>query len=1085
MQMFARCRIASLLLCLLAASAIAADAPRVLDGFTIELVAGAEHVQHPMMACFDDVGRLYVCESAGTNRKAAELVADPQDSIKVLEDADGDGRYEKSWTFADKLVFPQGCLWYRGAIYTCSSPYLWKLEDTDGDGVCDRRTVLVKSFGFSGNAADIHGPFLSPDGRLYWCDGRHGHEIHDLGDGQIGGEDNVAGAKANPEPGLPNPDDGELLTKGKAARIFSCRPDGSDLRVLCGGGMDNPVEVDFWETGECLGTVNLFYGQPRGDCLVHWVEGGVYPREDQPECIAEFPWTGGLLGPVTNYGHVAVSGMCRYRSTEFGDLLSLPTKHHLPDHQSPASTFPTDRASFFVTQFNTHKVVQTIVERHGSTFRALETNDFLVSDNPDFHPTDVLEDADGSLLVVDTGGWFRIGCPTSQIAKPEIAGGIYRIRKTGSHQVEDPRGRLVDWNQIAGDFPALLALLGDPRPAVRERACEVAALVLNGDEERVIDFCQLANQDQATQRRLGFIDGAARAQRSLLAWHYIQSDPSTEIRLAALQGRPSTDPAVADEEVQHVIDAAFQRLNSAPAESRAAMEVLSALLCGESDTDGVVAALLHRLRQTDVDRTLEHAAIVALTRIKHQGEAARALNDEVPAVQRAALIALDQMEGGHLTRDEVLPLLATSDAALREAALDVISRRHGWAGETVSLFRDWLGKELKSDQSAVLQRFIAAQAGDPAIQTLVAEILSAADQPAPNRAALLEAVATADAAEWPAAWSPVLQSLLAGTDADLQLQALRIIGSRGLQDFDDAIRNLFNDDRQPTPVRIEALAVVGPRLSELSPADREFVSHTLQSDADLLLRLRLASAYAAAPLSEVHVCTAAGLTPKLGPAFVPALWHAYEQAATPGRQRHVVQMLSELKELPNVSERQLRELLSTYSTEAQTAAEPLLARFAAREAESLAKIDRYLPWAEGGDADRGRYVFFGQTAACAKCHRIGDQGAQIGPDLTKIGGIRQPRDLVESILLPSASFARDFHPWTAVTTEGQAISGLISRQSADAIVFRLTDLSEVRVRRAEIETLAESQTSIMPQGLETKLSEQEFRDLLAYLRSLR
>jgi hypothetical protein len=38
----------------------------------------------------------------------------------------------------------------------------------------------VVPFGFSGNAADIHGPFLGPDGRFYWCDGRHGHEIRDL-----------------------------------------------------------------------------------------------------------------------------------------------------------------------------------------------------------------------------------------------------------------------------------------------------------------------------------------------------------------------------------------------------------------------------------------------------------------------------------------------------------------------------------------------------------------------------------------------------------------------------------------------------------------------------------------------------------------------------------------------------------------------------------------------------------------------------------------------------------------------------------------------------------------------------------------
>ncbi|MFG0335090.1 MAG: PVC-type heme-binding CxxCH protein, partial [Maioricimonas sp. JB049] len=367
--------------------------PAVPDGFTVQRVAGYPLVKHPTMACFDDQGRLYVCESAGTNRRAQQLIDEPLDEIRVLEDTDGDGIFDKAWTFADRLTFPQGCLWYRGAVYTCSPPNVWKLEDTNGDGVCDKRTILISSFGFNGNAASIHGPFAGPDGRLYWCDGRHGHEFFD--------------------------EEGNVVSKGKAARVFSCLPDGSDIQVLAGGGMDNPVEVDFLETGEVIGTCNLFYGRPRGDTLVHWTEGGVYPRFDQQDCVAEFLSTGDLLPPVYNYGHVAVSGMCRYRSRQFGD-----------DY----------RDNVFVTEFNTHKVVRSVIERDGASFAHKETTDFVVWDDPDVHPTDVLEDADGSLLVIDTGGWFRIGCPTSQIAKPEIAGAIYRIRRDGAHDIDDPHG---------------------------------------------------------------------------------------------------------------------------------------------------------------------------------------------------------------------------------------------------------------------------------------------------------------------------------------------------------------------------------------------------------------------------------------------------------------------------------------------------------------------------------------------------------------------------------------------------------------------------------------------------------------------
>src|SRR5262249_56198055 len=125
------------------------------------------------------------------------------------------------------------------------------------------------------------------------------------------------------------------------------------------------------------------------------------------------------------------------------------------------------RDNFFSTLFNTHKVQRHILQREGATFAA-KNEDFLVSTNPDFHPTDVLEDADGSLLVLDTGGWFRIGCPKSPIAKPEINGAIYRVRRSGAVPLADPRGLELAWDRLKAS--ALIPLLDDPRPAAPDRA---------------------------------------------------------------------------------------------------------------------------------------------------------------------------------------------------------------------------------------------------------------------------------------------------------------------------------------------------------------------------------------------------------------------------------------------------------------------------------------------------------------------------------------------------------------------------------------------------------------------------------------
>src|SRR5262249_60865223 len=95
-------------------------------------------------------------------------------------------------------------------------------------------------------------------------------------------------------------------------------------------------------------------------------------------------------------------------------------------------------------------------------------------------PTDVIEDADGSLLIVDTGGWYKLCCPTSQLVKPDVTGAIYRVKKVGAQKVADPRGEKIDWAKTKPE--ELAKLLGDPRPVVRWKA--VTALAVDTPENQ-------------------------------------------------------------------------------------------------------------------------------------------------------------------------------------------------------------------------------------------------------------------------------------------------------------------------------------------------------------------------------------------------------------------------------------------------------------------------------------------------------------------------------------------------------------------------------------------------------------------------
>src|SRR5690349_5146650 len=83
-----------------------AERLRVPEGLVVERVAGPPLVEHPMMACFDERGRLFVAEAAGLNFKADALLKDPPNRIRLLEDTDGDGRFDKSTVFADRMTLP-------------------------------------------------------------------------------------------------------------------------------------------------------------------------------------------------------------------------------------------------------------------------------------------------------------------------------------------------------------------------------------------------------------------------------------------------------------------------------------------------------------------------------------------------------------------------------------------------------------------------------------------------------------------------------------------------------------------------------------------------------------------------------------------------------------------------------------------------------------------------------------------------------------------------------------------------------------------------------------------------------------------
>ena len=616
---------------------------RVPEGFVVEKVAGPPLVDRPIVADFDELGRLYVADSSGSNENVKKQEVDRPHRIVRLEDSDGDGVFDRSVVFADKMMFPEGAMWLGGSLYVAAPPSIWKLTDTDGDGVADLREEWFRGKTLTGCANDLHGPYAGPDGRIYWCKGAFASQTYD-------------------RPGKP-----PFVTR--AAHIFRAKRDGSDIEPVMTGGMDNPVEVAFTSEGERIFTTT-FLQHPGGgnrDGLIHALYGGVYGKAH--DVIDGHLRTGpDLLPPLAHFGPAAPSGLMRAESDALGS----------PD-------------ALFAACFNLRKVVRAELTPLGGSFTA-KLDDFLVSDDLDFHPTDVLEDADGSLLVVDTGGWYKICCPTAQLAKPDVLGAIYRVRRKDAPKVADPRGLGLAWGTIATD--KLTGLLGDARPGVRRRA--VAKLATRG-EAAVPFLLKVLRESESVEARRNALWAACRLEgrsaRSVVGPALL--DPDASVRQIAIQSAGLWR----DREAWPVVAELLK--DASPAVRRASAEALGRI--GEPLT---VPALLDAASVAE-DWSLRHSITFALIEIGNVPEMMAGLARPNPLAKAAALVALDQIGRGLAVTDALGILEETTDPRLRRTLPWVFARHPEW-GAPDSFLRSRLdAKGLSPADCAELEGLLA------------------------------------------------------------------------------------------------------------------------------------------------------------------------------------------------------------------------------------------------------------------------------------------------------------------------------------------------------------------------------------------
>ena len=350
---------------------------RVPDGFEVTLFASEPDIQKPMNMAFDAQGRMWV--SGSNDYPFPNLDGDATDSIRVLEDTDGDGRADKFTTFVEGITIPIGLYPYENGVIAFSIPNIVYYRDTDGDGKSDTSKILYGPFDFSRDTHGLNNAFRRGlDGWIYACHGFNNNS-------------KVSGA------------DGNTVTMS-SGNTYRFKIDGSRIEHFTHGQV-NPFGMTFDQFGD------LYTSDCHTKPITLLLRGGYYQSFGKPHDGL------GYVPPVMEHlhGSTAIAGLS----------------------QQTGPAFPEEyRNSFFVGNVMTSRVHRDVIKHSGSTVSAIEKEDFLVSSDPWFRPVDTQCGPDGALYVADFYnriiGHYEV--PLDHPGRDRYRGRIWRVSYVGDRE---------------------------------------------------------------------------------------------------------------------------------------------------------------------------------------------------------------------------------------------------------------------------------------------------------------------------------------------------------------------------------------------------------------------------------------------------------------------------------------------------------------------------------------------------------------------------------------------------------------------------------------------------------------------------
>ena len=976
-----------------------------------------------------------------------------KEEVWKLEDTNKDGVADISTRilqdFNEEVTDVAGALLVRKEdVFIGVGPDMWRLWDTNGDGVLDEKTSIAHGYavhiGFGGHG--MSGAIEGPDGKIYW------------GIGDIGASlTTVSGEKHH----YPN-----------QGTIVRCNPDGSNFEVFA-RGLRNTHEFVFDAYGNIISSDND--GDHRGESerLVHIVEGsdagwrsnwqyGKYtdPKNNRynvwmDEKMYLPRWEGQaayIIPPIMNY-HNGPTGMTYNPGTALGtDWLN---KFFLVE-------FVGDPGRSHIWSFG--------LKPKGASFELDSEVDMLSG----VLPTGIQFGPDGALYLADwVMGWGTKNY--GRIWKLDVTAGKNDLE---NERKETQRLMTLDYEDQGTDTLVNLLHYSDMR--IRKKAqFELAKRTFWGYRA----LKDVISQDKDQFARIHAIWGIGQ----IAADDLDKAEPLVELLNDA-------DPEIVAQVLKVLGDLKFQQ---------AAPEIVPLLKNGSQRVQFYAAQALGRMAyeealqplldllaaNNDEDVYIRHAAVLALSRIGKAEPIIALADDQNRSLRLAAVLVLRRMQN-----EAVAKFLNDSDEFIVTEAARAINDDWSIEAALPSLATMLTAQNLTSEP--LLRRAINAAlrvGGEQEMDNLIAfakrtnvpnnlrgEALAAlgnwADPSVLDRVdGRYRGEVKRDASIIKAKMQNDIPSFLEEKDPDIIMGISKTLAALGIDNYNNELLDILKK-HDNADVRASILETLGALPNN-----------------NMALALNLGMQDKSQKVRE----TAVGLLGKqdIPKEKLPAIVNSFFKNGSPGEQQ---KMLGVLGDMPlEKSETVLNDLLQKAQKnqlspnvtldliEAVEASksEALMAKLGTLKASGHT-VDSYMETMYGGNRRRGWDVFNNNpTAQCVRCHVVGGAGGLVGPGLDDIANVLSRAQILEALIEPSARLAPGYGSVVLTLKDGQKVTGILEKETKDQLILRTSDAEPLKVAVSRIEK-RENMPSAMP-AMGTLISKRELRDLIEYLANLK